>query len=134
MSTSVSYSIRGAVSPDELGPLLRITNMGDYSTDKLQHLLSDSTTYVIARSAEILVGFGRMFTDHATIAYINNVAVHPDYQRQGIGTRLLRSLVAEARGVNSIFLYTSTADSLYRRLGFERFDRRLYILRLARDE
>jgi N-acetylglutamate synthase-like GNAT family acetyltransferase len=134
MPTSIQYSTRGELSSKELGPLLRITDMGDYSDEKLQGIISGSTTYVTVRDHGTLVGFGRMFTDHATLAYINNMAVHPEYQRQGIGTRILDLLFRAAGDVNSIFLYTKTADSLYLRLGFEASDKRLYIFHRAKDE
>jgi N-acetylglutamate synthase-like GNAT family acetyltransferase len=134
MSSQVEYSIRGDVSPGELGELLRITDMGDYSDEKLRGMLSGSTTYVVARSSGRLIGFGRIFTDHVTLAYINNMAVHPDYQRHGIGSKILDLLFCEAGDANSILLYTKTADSLYRRRGFEPFDKRLYIYRRAKDE
>jgi N-acetylglutamate synthase-like GNAT family acetyltransferase len=134
MTTPIQYSVRGEVSPTELGPLLRKTGMGDYSDEKLQAIIAGSTTYVTARHVGNLVGFGRMFTDRATLAYINNMAVHPEYQRQGIGTKILDLLVHEAGDVNSVYLYTKTADSLYLRFGFETSDKRLYIFRRAEDE
>ena len=134
MTTLIEYSVCGELSPKELGPLLRNTNMGDYSDEKLQGIIARSTRYVTARHIGNLVGFGRMFTDHSTLAYLNNLAVDPKHQHRGIGTKILDLLIHDAGDVNSIFLYTNTADSLYLRLGFEAFDKRLYILRRAKDE
>lgn len=129
MNPYIQYSISGELHPDELGELLRSAHMGSYSLEKLNHMISDSTTYVTARDSGKLVGFGRIFTDRGTIAHINNMAVSPDYQRRGIGRVILETLIKAAGDVNSIYLFTNTADSLYIRNGFLPSDKRLYIFR-----
>ncbi len=129
MNPNIEYSISGELNPDELGDLFRSANMGSYSLEKLNHMISGSTTYVTARDSGKLVGFGRMFTDRGTIAHINNMSVSPGYQRQGIGQAILDKLIKAAGDVNSIYLFTDTADSLYIRNGFLPSDKRLYILR-----
>jgi len=134
VTDTITYSVSGALSPAELGPLLRSTEMGDYSDDRLRGMIERSTAYVTARHTGVLVGFGRLFSDSSTIAYINNMAVHPSYQGRGIGGHILGLLCESAGDVNAIYLYTSTADALYLRLGFERSEKRLYILRRAEKE
>jgi ribosomal protein S18 acetylase RimI-like enzyme len=61
---------------------------------------------------------------------VENVAVDPERQGQGLGRRLLAFAEAEARqsGVPEVRLYTNAAMTenidLYRRLGWEEYDRR----------
>lgn len=61
---------------------------------------------------------------------IANVAVHPDYQRRGIGRHLTRRAMDQARqrGVGSVWLHVrennDTAVNLYRSLGFHERARR----------
>ncbi|MGQ9470482.1 MAG: ribosomal protein S18-alanine N-acetyltransferase [Candidatus Aminicenantales bacterium] len=56
---------------------------------------------------------------------VNNIAVHPDYRRLGLGEALLRYVIKRAKdqGVNFISLEVRrsnlAAQSLYRKLGFE---------------
>lgn len=56
---------------------------------------------------------------------VNNIAVHPDYRRRGLGEALLRHVIKRAKdqGVNFISLEVRrsnlAAQSLYRKLGFE---------------
>ena len=97
-------------------------------------MIERSTAYVTARHTGVLVGFGRLFSDRSTIAYINNMAVDPSHQGRGIGGHILKLLCESAGDVNAIYLYTSTADALYVRMGFERSEKRLYILRRAEKE
>ena len=128
MNKIITYSVSGKVLPEELDELFRPANMGPYSDKKIKCMLSKSI-YVTARHAGHLVGFGRMYTDKGTLAYINNMAVHPDYRRQGIGQKILLKLIDEAGDVNSVFLYTNTADSLYIRNKFQLSEKRLYVYR-----
>ncbi|SDS84729.1 Acetyltransferase (GNAT) domain-containing protein [Halopseudomonas xinjiangensis] len=61
---------------------------------------------------------------------LDNVAVHPTYQRQGIGKMLLdhAEQCALAAGHDSIFLYTNELmvenRYLYARIGYREYDRR----------
>jgi N-acetylglutamate synthase-like GNAT family acetyltransferase len=122
-------SVSGNLLPDELGDLLGAVGMSVYTQEKLAGVISGSSAYVTVRDAGKLIGFGRLLSDGATLAYINNMAVAPSYQRQGIGKMILNKLIEIAGEVNSIFLYTNTADSFYMRHGFQPSEKRLYILR-----
>ena len=103
--------------------------MNAYSEEKRDRIISGSTAYITARDSGKLVGYGRIITDGATLAYINNMAVNPDYQRQGIGQTILKTLIKIGKTVTSIYLYTNTADVLYIRNGFQLSEKRLYVLR-----
>jgi N-acetylglutamate synthase-like GNAT family acetyltransferase len=132
MSGILDYAVSAAVSPDELSGLLQDAAGSRYSPRELQRLIDGSTAYVTARDAQSggrLVGFGRVLSDGAVVAYINNMAVSPDYQRRGVGQAILRLLVEAAGEVKSIFLYSNTADAFYLRHGFERSEKRLYLRR-----
>lgn len=129
MNSNIQYATSGKLYSEELGQLLQSVNMNAYSEEKRDRIISGSTAYVTARDSEKLVGFGRIITDGATLAYINNMAVNPNYQRQGIGQVILETLIAIANNVTSIYLYTNTADALYIRNGFQLSEKRLYVLR-----
>ena len=129
MHKKIQYSISGDLQTEELDRLLFAASNSTYSVQELVHIISGSTAYVTARDSGRLVGFGRMLSDGAVLAYINNMAVSPDYQRQGIGQTILDTLIEVAGEVKSIFLYSNTADSLYVRNGFQLSEKRLYVRR-----
>jgi amino-acid N-acetyltransferase len=60
--------------------------------------------------------------DHALL---RSVVVRSDWQRRGLGERLVESAVraAESRGVHALYLLTLTADHYFPRFGFERIGR-----------
>jgi ribosomal protein S18 acetylase RimI-like enzyme len=128
MNPDIQFTESGQLQPEELGDLLRAVGMGPYSADMLERVIAGSTRYVTARDGGKLVGFGRVLSDLATLAYINNMAVRPEYQRQGIGQRILELLLQMVEQVRSVYLYTNTADALYLRNGFRLSEKRLYIL------
>lgn len=85
-----------------------------------QHLavLRGSYRVVIARSDGQVVGFVNMISDGVLTAFIPWLEVLPSFQGQGIGTELMRRVVAEASHFYSIDL---TCDEdlrpYYERLG-----------------
>jgi len=81
--------------------------------------------YTAALDGEVLTGYaGVMLTDHQ--ADVQTVAVAPAAHRQGLGSRLLEALLAEAadRGAASVLLEVradnAAAIALYAGHGFER--------------
>lgn len=129
MHSEILYSIGGSLQPEELGKLLLAAAGSRYSANELEAIIAKSTAYVAARDAGQLVGFGRLLSDGAVISYINNMAVSPQYQQQGIGRAILERLIETAGNVKSIFLYSDTAGQFYLNHGFERSEKRLYVRR-----
>lgn len=133
MKSEIDFSVSGELLPDELGELLDLVDLPSAisrTPRELARLIAGSTAYVTARHSGNLVGFGRVLSDGAVIAYINDMSVHPKYQRQGIGQRILELLMRAVGDVSSIYLYTNTADSLYMNHGFQPSEKRLYVYRL----
>ena len=128
MKHKIDYSISGELLPGELGELLSTVFDTIFTPRELSRIIAGSTAYVTARHSGVLAGFGRILSDGASMAYINYMAVSPKYQRQGMGQHILKLLVEAAGEVNSIFLYTNTADSLYLRNGFQPSEKRLYVM------
>ena len=129
MHSEILYSVGGSLQREELGKLLLAAADSRYSASELEAIIAKSTAYVTARDSGKLVGFGRLFSDGAVISYINNMAVTPEYQQQGIGKVILKRLVETAGNVKSIFLYSDTADQFYLNNGFELSGKRLYVRR-----
>ena len=127
ITKKIDYAISGALGRDELGALLQAAAGSTYTATELEKVIAHSTAYVTARDGKRLVGFGRLFSDGAVVAYLNNLAVEPSYRRLGIGKAILTALIAAAGNVRSIFLYTNTADALYQREGFFPSEKRLYV-------
>lgn len=53
-----------------------------------------------------LIGLCRALTDRATIVYVQDVLVHPDHQRQGVGRALIEACLAAHADLRQVVLLT----------------------------
>ncbi|HOQ27271.1 MAG TPA: GNAT family N-acetyltransferase [Armatimonadota bacterium] len=123
------YEINAPVHPEDVNALNAAVGFRKRAPERVAGALAGCTAYVTVRDGGRLVGIGRLLSDGYLFGYINNMAVHPDYQGRGIGRRILEMLMEQARDLEQVFLYTDTADEFYLRYGFERSEKRLYVYR-----
>jgi GNAT superfamily N-acetyltransferase len=66
------------------------------------------------------LGFARVITDRTTFAYLSDVFIFPDSQRQGLGKWFIEVIVShpELQGLRRWLLYTRDARGLYEKFGF----------------
>ena len=69
-------------------------------------LLSKDQLYFVAHNADRIVGFAALYTmiDSADLV---NIAVHPDFRRQGVADNLMETLLAKA---DSLYIDTVTLE------------------------
>ena len=68
-----------------------------------------------------LVGFIRAVGDGVSIVFIQDIIISASWQRRGIGTRLMKTLLERYKGVYQIQLLTDDTEktrAFYRALGF----------------
>lgn len=68
-----------------------------------------------------LVGIIRAVGDGFSVLFIQDLLVHPDFQRNGIGTLLLKRMLKEYENVYQMHLITEDSEktiSFYKSLGF----------------
>ena len=87
--------------------------------------LSGSTLCVCALHGDDVVGFGRLIGDGFMKLYVEELIVHPDHQRNGLGTRIMQKLMAyvdeRCSGGCLVGLFTlDRLDEFYGRFGFKR--------------
>jgi N-acetylglutamate synthase-like GNAT family acetyltransferase len=66
------------------------------------------------------VGFARVISDYATIAFLNDVFVLPEYRGRGLSKWLMECITShpELQGLRRWMLATRDAHGLYERFGF----------------
>lgn len=70
-----------------------------------------------------VIGLVRVLTDSVSVAFIQDLLVHPDHQRNGIGTKLMQLVLSRYDGVRRFVLLTDDEPELrlfYASLGFAR--------------
>ena len=99
--------------------LFRIA-LGKRDPEKLRRAFESSSAKVIAYDDTRLVGMGRALCDGEYQAAIYDVVVHPDCQRRGIGTQLMKRLI-EQLPVDNIILYAVPGkEAFYTKTGFRK--------------
>lgn len=120
----------GSVDLAELSNLYRIAPLGDKPPDALATVFGNSMFTCFVYHGATLAGAGRALADGLDCAYIADVAVHPDHQGRGLGSEIIRRLVAAAQGHKKIILYANPGtEPFYGKLGFLRMTTALAIWR-----
>ncbi|MBX3311216.1 MAG: GNAT family N-acetyltransferase [Cryobacterium sp.] len=106
-------SIRVATAADlnepEVRELYNSVGWSAYTKEpsRLWRALENSTCVVVARdTVGDLVGLARAISDDATICYVQDLLVHPDFQRRGVGRGLLQKLLARFDDLRQVVLIT----------------------------
>ncbi|TWT02461.1 GNAT family N-acetyltransferase [Planomicrobium sp. CPCC 101079] len=93
-----------------------------FTADDLATAISNSYFMVCAYSGEKLVGTGRIISDGVYQTLIGDMIVHPDFQKQGIGSEILTTLLAKCQedGMKQVQLASAKGKmEFYKKFGFE---------------
>ena len=88
----------------------------------LAQALSHSLAIYLARDGEKIVGLVRLIGDGFSSVFVQDLIVLPTYQRQGIGSTLMKQALSDYKDTYQIQLATEESEKtlgFYRSLGFE---------------
>ena len=94
-------------------------------TGILEEAYANSLCVLGAYDSDRLVGIIRAVGDGRTIVFVQDIIVLPEYQRKGIGTKLLKAVVEKHKDVYQIELLTDNTEktkTFYRSVGFTASD------------
>jgi GNAT superfamily N-acetyltransferase len=95
---------------------------------RLAAALRGSALVVTARGTDgALVGLARAISDNATVCYLQDILVHPDQQRRGIGRSLMTAVLTHYADLRQFVLLTENDPVqryFYAGLGLTRSDTR----------
>ena len=114
----IGYKKNDTISFEEIFPLYEAVGWTNYTTNPtmLKNALEHSLFLISARDKDgKLIGFLRAVGDGYSIVYIQDIIVLPEYQRQGIGTQLLRQTLEHFKEVYQMIL---TTDSELKTIAF----------------
>jgi len=118
------------VNWDELSNLYKIAPLGDKKAEDLKTVFTNSRYRCFVYDGVKLVGVGRALADGMDVSYIADVAIHPEYQGQGIGKAIVSKLVEFSKGHNKIILYASVGkEPFYAKLGFDKMNTAMAIFK-----
>ena len=85
----------------------------------VERAIRESLCFGVYRGAE-QVGFARVVTDKATVAYLGDVFILDAHRGQGLSKRLMAMIAAhpDLQGLRRFMLATKDAHGLYEQFGF----------------
>ena len=113
-----------SVSIDDVLHLYQAVGWTNYTNQPqmLAQALSHSLATYLARDGEKIVGLVRLVGDGFSSVFVQDLIVLPSYQRQGIGSNLMKEALADYKDAYQIQLTTEQTEKtlgFYRSLGFE---------------
>ncbi|WP_454385586.1 GNAT family N-acetyltransferase [Streptococcus sp. Marseille-Q7087] len=120
----IKFTKETSISIDDVLHLYQAVGWTNYTNQPqmLEQALSHSLTTYLARDGEEIVGLVRLVGDGFTSVFVQDLIVLPSYQRQGIGSNLMKEALADYKDAYQVQLATEeTGKTLgfYRSLGFE---------------
>lgn len=120
---SIDYQVNVPISTDQFIEILRASTLGERRPidDRacMEGMVENSNLTVTAWDAGKLVGIARSMTDFHYACYLSDLAVHKDYQKLGIGTKL-QVITQEQLGprCHLILIAAPGANAYYEHIGF----------------
>ena len=113
-----------SVSIDDVLHLYLAVGWTNYTNQPqmLAQALTHSLAIYLARDGEKIVGLVRLIGDDFSLVFVQDLIVLPSYQRQGIGSALMKQALADYKDVYQVQLATEQTEKnlgFYRSLGFE---------------
>jgi ribosomal protein S18 acetylase RimI-like enzyme len=116
----LKYEIKADVRPEQIAELRKAVGWNGM-VNSYKKSLSYSYFYICCFDGNNLVGFLDVVSNRITDAYIQDVIVNPNYQRKGIGTKLMNMAIDKIKhdGVYAIsVLFDEKLVSFYKKFGF----------------
>ena len=120
MKSSAPFTIRPATT-DDLAAVESLLRQNDLPIVGVKPIIND---FLLAESGQDVVGVVGM-EYCCNYGLLRSTAVNPEWRSRGIARQLVERIIAqaEARGVNALYLLTTTAESYFPSFGFTKTTR-----------
>jgi GNAT superfamily N-acetyltransferase len=93
-----------------------------HDPERIRRMFEGSNVVITAYAGERLVGVLRGWTDFVFDGYVCDLAIHPEFQKAGVGRRLLALAQGLGEGIEWILQASLLARDYYAHLGWERVE------------
>ncbi|MFU1769520.1 GNAT family N-acetyltransferase [Mammaliicoccus sciuri] len=108
----MEYSIKRIPSNEDLQKLYLSVGWDVYvkNNEDMTVLLKNACYFVTVWDNDQLLGLTRVISDDHSIAYVQDILIDPDYQGNGIGSKLLNMIKERFNHVRQVVLMTDTSE------------------------
>ncbi len=118
----MDYVFDAPISPATLADLRQAVGWNRMEADLADASLRNAFQLCCMKDG-VLIGYAAVVSNGVTDAYIQDVMIHPDWQRQGIGTMLMEQVLGRLRQEGIYMVSVIYGDpalrTLYERFGFQ---------------
>jgi ribosomal protein S18 acetylase RimI-like enzyme len=119
MELDIKYDCKG-VDWETIAATLKRVGMAYDMPDVHRMAFETSHTTVFIYNDDRLIGFGRAISDGIYQAAIYDVAVAPEFQKKGIGTTIMKNILARLPQCNVILYAAPGKEGFYKTLGLRK--------------
>ena len=83
-----------------------------------QKMMDRADRTIVVWEADHVIGFGRALCDDVSNGYLSMVAVAPEWQRQGIGSQIVRHLMGDDPAITWVVRAGRESSGFWQRQGF----------------
>ncbi|WP_406016830.1 GNAT family N-acetyltransferase [Succinivibrio sp.] len=121
----LTYTTKKLISVESYVDLISSTSLKDRRPlndyERIEQMLKNASLTVTAWDGNELVGIARSVTDFAYCCYVSDLAVRGNYQKKGIGKKLLQITKDNIHNNAKIILLAAPqAEEYYPHIGFEK--------------
>ena len=127
IENGIRYQLELGLSPDAFIGVLESSGLAERrpvsDRGRIENMLRHANIIVTARSDERLIGVSRALGDFGFCCYLSDLAVDREFQRRGIGKKLIGyTWDAAGRETTLILLAAPAAVAYYPHIGMTRHD------------
>ena len=120
---NIDYEVREKISAEEFIDILKRSTLGErrpIENEKcIQGMLDHADILVLALDNGKIIGVARAVTDFNYACYLSDIAVDVDYQKMGIGQKLISTVQEQLeKSCKIILLSAPDAVGYYPKIGF----------------
>ena len=120
----IIYKVEKTLDPDEFIDILNRSTLAERrpvdDKSRIKQMCENADLIITARLKGKLIGVARSLTDFVYCTYLSDLAVDREYQKQGIGKRLIEETKKESLQATLILLSAPAAIDYYPKIGMKR--------------
>jgi predicted N-acetyltransferase YhbS len=132
----IIYKVETELDPAEFIDVLKRSTLSERRPvddfDRIKNMCENANLIITARIDGKLIGIARSVTDFAYCTYLSDLAVDSDYQKKGIGKKLIEETKKKTPQATLILLSAPAAVDYYPKIGMTKHNH-CYLLSDVRD-
>jgi predicted N-acetyltransferase YhbS len=123
---NIIYQVESNLDPSEFIDVLNRSTLGERrplnNVDRIKKMCENANLIVAARLDGKLIGIARSITDFVYCTYLSDLAVDKEFQKKGIGKRLIEETKKQSPLAKLILLSAPAAIEYYPKIGMKKHD------------